>query len=139
MTVEWQDIDVQTGDLESVPCDCCGSTSQLIRGDLETGGNWLAFYTCRWTPAHPDKGVEFRLGTGNWSENTPKPERWMFGATYSREHNGFMLDDLSGPDAYPMAVALDRDDILGTSFAAEAFAMLDAIFVKDKRLQEFRT
>ena len=134
MSLNWEELIVQTDGLNKTPCDCCGTTTLEYLGDLYHGEDWVAFYWVRMTEGHPDSLPQFWLGMGNWSEGTDKTEKWIFGAEYSRQHQGFMLMDLARDS--DLATYLDRDDIIGTDFAEEGFAMLDAIILKDDRLKE---
>lgn len=119
-------------------CDCCGGTTLRLTGDLRDAAGWLAFYSVRYTPTHPDPMAEFTLGYGDWTAEAPRDRRWVFGATWSVSHRAFMLRDLSAAPTTVDAIHLDRADILGTPFAADAFAMLDAVLLHDARLEDLQ-
>ncbi len=120
------------------PCDCCGNTTFRVTGDLHDDRGWLAFYSVRHTPTHPDQPSAFTLGYGDWTEAAPTTARWIFGAVWSLPHQAFMLSDLADQPPQGEATHLNRSDILGTSFAEDAFAMLDAVLLNDTRLTEMR-
>ena len=136
MTVAWQDIVLEEGPLEKTPCDCCGQTTFTVEGNLLHDDNWLAFYTVRFNPKHLDAYPVFTIGTGDWSDTADASNRWFFGAEYNAVSEGFRLIDLKTEDTQKAYVPLNRDDIIGSPFAPEAFAMLDAIFMGDARLKD---
>jgi len=138
MSLTWDAIEVTAERSEQTACACCGNTTNEVHGTLENDGEWLGHYMCRWSMQHPEKGVIFQIGLGDWRDQAPADARWMFGATYSTETAGFRLDDLRRNDGGTDATLLDRSDIIDTPFAQEAFAMLDAVFMKDPRLAEVR-
>lgn len=138
MSLAWQDIRIEEGAVTSTPCDCCGTRTLVVEGDLIASEGWLAFYTARFTEGHRSNGIAFQIGTGTWSEDTAARDRWLFRAIFDPAENSFMIVD-TPPDTGIVATALRRDDIIGSPFAAEAFAMLDAIFMKDNRLEVIRT
>ena len=136
MTLAWEDITVVAGQITRIPCDCCNTTTTVLRGDLEHGATWIGFYDVRFTDGHSDVFPIFQVYTGDWSQGAPKESRWCFGADFNAALGGFMLRDTSEDVFHIDATTLDRSDILGSPFAAEVFAMLDAIIMKDSRLQE---
>lgn len=139
MTLVWEDLRILETDFESTPCDCCGKNTVQINGDIEDAkGQWIAFYWVRYAEGHPELDPVFRFGTGNWSEEATAEQRWCFGLAYNKDSGGARLLDLSSERGDVKAIYLDRDDILGSSFAAEAFAMWDAVFMKDSRLDDLR-
>ncbi|MDR5652302.1 hypothetical protein [Ruixingdingia sedimenti] len=133
MTLAWQDIRLEEGDIHQTPCDCCGTTTSRIEGELFAPAGWLAFYALRFAAGHRDHGVLFQIGTGDWSSGDPAA-RQLFRAVYDPAAEGFRITDMP-QDTGANATALSRADILGTPFAPRAFAMLDAIFMHDSRLQ----
>jgi len=135
MTLDWEAITVFETEKQETPCDCCRETTVTLHGDLEQSGDWLAFYMARFTASHTGVGPHFRVLTGDWSDNAPTTSRWIFEAELNIEAQGFMLLDTSKHAGSISAIHLDRNDILNTPFAAEAFAMLDAIYMKDSRLK----
>ncbi len=134
MTLNWTDITLQTDGLEKTPCDCCGATTIEYRGDLHHKDDWIAFYWVRLSEGHPEALPIFHIGTGNWAEGSKKDERRIFGSEYNPESEGFRIMDLSKES--DLAIWLDRKDVVDTDFAQSAFAMLDAIFMRDERLKD---
>lgn len=133
MTLDWQQIRVTEGDLGQTPCDCCAAITSLAEGELWGPVGWLAFYALRYSAGHRDSGVLFQIGTGNWRSESIA-DRLLFRATYDPASNGFTIIDMPA-DTGANATPLRRDQIIGTDFAPRAYAMLDAIFHRDSRLQ----
>lgn len=134
MMVNWEDIVVKQGGVETTPCDCCGTKTRLVKGDLVLADEWIGFYWVRWTEGHPDVLPIFHLGTGNWSDTADVSDRWVVAVEYHNDLEGFHAVDFEQKGT--SATYLDRQDWVGSSFAAEAFAMFDAVFMKDDRLTE---
>ncbi|MEP5630362.1 MAG: hypothetical protein ABJP79_00615 [Tateyamaria sp.] len=136
MTQVWEQITVLEGDHEQIPCDCCGKTTTKISGDIEGPNGWLGFYFVRFSGAHPEHPAVFRIATGDWSDGALAENRWIFDLEYDVGAEGFRVLDTKSQGDGASATYLDRADIVGSSFAPEAFAMVDAIFMKDTRLAE---
>ena len=136
MTLDWRALTVTEEDISTTPCDCCGSKTNWISGDVESTEGWLEFYHVVWTDGHPERGATFRLFLGDWSEDAETEARWIFGATYNMEQNSFMIMDLAENPTKTRAIHLNRDQVAGTEFAKDSFAIIDAIFLKDSRLEE---
>ncbi|MEJ6395360.1 hypothetical protein V8J82_19015 [Gymnodinialimonas sp. 2305UL16-5] len=132
------EIIVEEREDTSTRCACCGGTTLRLTGDLKDQNGWLAFYSVRYSAAHPERLPRFVLGYGDWSSEAPPGQRWVFGADWSKDHNGFRLADLSSGPSQGDATHLDRSDILDTRFAEDAFAMLDAILMHDTRLKDLQ-
>jgi len=140
MSLTWEDIDVEGSKEERTPCECCGKWTIEVRGDLLKSNEWIAFYWVRFAQGHPESSPTIHCGTGDWSESAADDQRWLFGVEYNLEAKGFHLLDLriDHEQALPNYTALNRDEILGTQFAQDAFAMIDAIWMKDPHLEELR-
>lgn len=136
---DWQLIAVEEGGMSRTPCDCCNTTTVQIEGNLENAEGWLAFYSARWTanpgPDHA-RDVLIEIGTGDWRDTAPPTARWLFRALYMPETATFGLIDFD--TTIDTAVCLNRSDIIGSSYAPQALALLDAVLMKDSRLEEIR-
>ena len=135
---DWQSVIVEELEAETTNCDCCGETTTSLQGDLLVNTDRIGFYYVNFTRAHPEQAPEFRIGTGNWSETARKSDRWVFSALYHPSIQGFEVQDLSGDAEAVNATYLKREDIIGRPFVNEAFALLDAIFMKESRLEFLR-
>ena len=138
MSVAWQAIDVLEGPATNTICACCGNTTAMLQGDLYAEEDWLGFYYIWLTPKCVERPPLFRLGTGDWSDEAPTEERWIFEVEYYSQTNSFMIGNVSERCLKVRATCLDRADIVGTAFASEAFAMIDAVFMKENRLESIR-
>ena len=58
----------------------------------------------------------------------------------NRQGSFIVVDASTRPivDSTLAGTALKRDDVIGTPFAQTVFAIVDAIFVKDERIEEIR-
>jgi len=138
-----QEITVEPdGSNDSGPCTCCGNMSRTVWGYLRHAQNPLAAYYVHWTLGRIDHGANFDLVVGRWGEGTSPSDRAVVAVAFRSMSNGpqFMVIDAEGrPAARPGALAdraLRRDQVIGTPLAAEVFAMLDAIWLNDKRIGE---
>lgn len=137
-------ITVEPWQQSEFACECCGERSHTIRGELRDGrGATLAVYLAGWTenPAeHPD--IYLALSLGPWGEDTSGDDRvnipivafhdgatWQFGAN---DHG--RLDD----DPTLLGRRLGRDEILAHPRLAEIWALSDALWLGDPRLDEAR-
>ncbi len=123
-------------------CPCCGNSSRTVWGYVHEGDETRAAYFVQWTLGHVvERGANFDLILGKWGENANSKMR----SAVSLEMR--VLD--SGPwfgviDAATQPVAkngnagnlLSRNDVIGTSIASETFAIVDAIWLQDSRIQE---
>jgi hypothetical protein len=130
------------GSKDSGPCGCCGNMSRAVWGYIRDAGNPLAAYYVHWTLGRVDHGANFDLVLGKWGEGTSSKDRCVVAVAFRWMSNNpqFMVIDAEGrPAAKPGALAdraLRRDQVIGTPLAAEVFAMIDAIWLKDQRIAE---
>ncbi|WP_425098837.1 hypothetical protein [Tropicibacter sp. S64] len=138
--VRWEDISVEeTGPVERTQCDCCRAETLQATGDLQSGEEWLGFFSVRWSdPRGEDHPPLFTVYVGDWSEAGTPDQRWAI-RSYWRD-TGLGLDDWSSEERAGITgfTPLDRADLLDTPFAATYWAMIDAIIMKDGRLEHFR-
>ncbi|MEO1795887.1 MAG: hypothetical protein AAFR53_02590 [Pseudomonadota bacterium] len=139
MSLDWEAIMLDEGSVTRTPCDCCRATTTSVEGDIEGPDGWIGFYTVRFSAGHLDRVVIFQVFTGDWSEGASSSNRWCFWAEFSLEQQGFCVLDPVDDEQPKSFTALKRADIIGSPFAPEAFAMLDAIYMKDSRLEPIRS
>ena len=134
---DWEALTLEEGETEHVPCDCCGRTTVLVTGDVFRNGDWLAWYKAAYGEIRndPHSGTIW-LYMGGWSDEAPRSARWGMRAEWRQD--GLVL--LDWPEDFVSEeksfTPLGRDDILGSAFAPELWTMMDAIVLKDSRLQE---
>jgi len=126
------------------PCKCCGNMSRTVWGYLsDDDGFLLASYYVQWTLGRvADHGANIDLVVGRWGEEFSSADRFVVAVAYRLKADGpqFMIIDAA---ERPVAksgkladTALRRDQVIGSPLAAQAFAMLDAIWLGDDRIAE---
>jgi len=88
-----------------------------------------------------EHGAHFDLIFGLWGENTTRADRYAVSLEFRRTDRGpaFMVIDASQrPVAQSDLVdrALRRDEVMDTWIAADAFELVDAIWLQDRRISE---
>lgn len=141
--LDWQALDVETSGTSGGHCDCCGTETRRVWGFVSDAGEVLAAYYVGWTLDRPDHSARFELILGRWGDEAGAGDRaWVVLEHRVVEGEGaFRVVDAPLPDdgkAELAAAALKRDEVIGTPLAAQVFAIADAIFMKDARLEEVR-
>ena len=139
-----QEFTVETsGSNDYGPCECCGNRSRTVWGYLRRGGYPIAAYFVQWTLTRlHDHGANFDLVLGKWGEGTSPADRQIVAVAYRIIDGGpqFMVIDAANRpvarNANLATTALGRDQVIGTPLASEVFAMLDAIWLGDRRIEE---
>ena len=143
MAMRWQEIVVIPEVEEEVTCDCCGLPARSAEGRLERHEAPLGRFSVRWRPGEPDHPARHVLYLGNWNSRSIQDGPAVAVADYrGGEHHGFTLRD----DTPQLLKALKpwrprfirRHDAIGRPLGEMIFVLLDAIHVKDPRLQEIR-
>jgi hypothetical protein len=132
-----------TGTSDHGPCECCGNRSRTVWGTVHSGQSARAVYYVYWTLTRVrDHGANFDFVLGKWGHGATPADRQIVSVAF-RVIDGapsFMVIDAEDrPVAKSDALAtcaLRRDQVIGTSLAAEVFAMLDAIWIADARIAE---
>jgi hypothetical protein len=131
-----------TGGRDFEPCECCGRNSRTLWGLARRHGDAHASYFVHWTLGRvAEHGTHFDLIFGRWGEKTTRADRYAIALEYRRtdQRPAFMVIDASKrPFAQNELVgrALRREEVIGTTFAAEAFELVDAIWLHDSRISE---
>lgn len=123
------------------PCECCGNFSRLAWGDIYHQQVKIAEYYVHWTLNNPKHGANFDLVVGKWGGKASEKDRETIALLYhhSDGRSGFMVIDAADrPAGQPefAKTALSREQVVGTPLAADAFAMVDAIWLHDPRIAE---
>jgi hypothetical protein len=96
-----------------------------------------------WTPGHDERQATFDLIIGDWGEGTQATDRRALSLGFRHFQTGpaFMIQNAS---ARPIAAsplvseAMDRDEVLGTRLADDAFAVCDLVYLGDPRIEQLR-
>jgi hypothetical protein len=142
--VDWQSFSVEQSGASGGHCDCCGSTTKRIWGFIHRDGATVAAYFVGWAEQCPDHGTSFDLILGMWGAATTKQDRYAVALEYRIVEGSpqFMVVDAQGrltSDQDIAGFALKRSEIIGTPLAPRVFALIDAIYIGDPRLDEIRT
>lgn len=142
--VDWRSFKIEQSGASDGYCDCCGSTTKRVWGLIYRDGAALAAYFVCWTEQRPDHGASFDLILGRWGASTTKQDRYAVALDYRIVEGSaqFMVVDAqrrptSGGELAD--TALKRSEIIGTLLAPQVFALIDAIYMGDQRLDEIRT
>src|SRR6266496_646076 len=126
----------------SAHCACCGNMTRTIWGDLSTEDRTVAVYSVQWTPCSPQHDPNIDLVIGEWGTDAKSEDRVLVSLLYRPgPHGGVMVIDGEGRPAGQRSLcgqALKRDEVIGTPLAANAFALFDAIWLQDPRIEELR-
>jgi hypothetical protein len=141
--LDWQKLDVEPADSnDQGPCSCCGNMSRTVWGFVHSPDETIAAYFVQWTLNKPEHRAIFDLILGQWGEET-KHNRQAISMEY-RIFDGqgsFMVIDASTRETANselVGVALNREQVIGKSIVERAFSIVDAIFMKDERIEEIR-
>ena len=101
----------------------------------------IAAYFVTWTLDTPDHGAAFDFVLGKWGLGTNPEDRYAGALDYRivEASPQFMVVDAhnrltSGADLFRSA--LNRSDVIGTPLASQVFALVDAVYMGDSRLDE---
>lgn len=136
--MDWEAIVLEEGDTTRTPCDCCRTTTTEAMGNLLSDGTYFAWYTARWSEAHPEHHLLVTVYTGDWSEGAPASARWgtRTEVRFGPESGCALLDwEPEQRATINSFTPLGRDDVLGSDYAKEFWACVDAILMKDPRLE----
>jgi len=138
MTI-WQELNVEIFGERQSSCDCCQNTTQRVWGWISDHDRTLAAYFVTFTSARPDHGAKYQLIVGPWGDGATVDDRIAVELDY-RVASGkaaFMVVDAS-PFPAVAARSLTRVEVIDTELTAQIFPMVDAVFMKDPRLEEIR-
>ena len=129
------DFEIEKLGESSGRCDCCGHSSHTIWGWIHSGPATVAAYWTNWADGHlSDVGATFDLVVGSWGEGTSIESRSAISLLYKAgPDGGFMLID-AAPYKSLAARQLQREEVVGTPLADQAFSLVDTIWEQDDRL-----
>lgn len=124
-------------------CDCCGSTTRRVWGFVHRDDETVGAYFVRWAEGHPDHGASIDLILGKWGESATRDDRYVVAldCRVVEASPQFMVVDAQSrlPSADDFASStLKRSEVIGTPLAPQVFALVDAIYISDPRLEEVR-
>ena len=123
-------------------CDCCGRSSRTVSGYAYADDRPLAAYFVHWTLGHvSDHGANIDLVVGEWGDGTTAAGRSAISLAYRLGEGGpgMMVIDA---DTRPVSMSplagqlLRREDVVGSAFAQDVFAIADAVLAQDDRVAE---
>jgi hypothetical protein len=123
-------------------CECCGQRSRTVWGLARRDGAVHASYFVHWTLGNvAEHGAHFDLIFGLWGDNTTPADRYAVSLEFRRTGEGpafMVIDSPKRPVGQSELVgrALRRDEVIGTKFAADAFELVDAIWLQERRISE---
>lgn len=122
-------------------CDCCGKQSKTIWGDLGDSSGTKAVCFVQWTVDQPRHMPVFDIVPGPWGEGATPKDRVLVSLLYQPRCGGgsFMIGSGTGRRADSRTLcyrALERADLIGTPIADQAFSMVDALWLTERRIEE---
>jgi len=138
----WRDLDLSNLNEKYSTCSCCENPTHRVWGWVNDQATVLAAYFVSYTPCHRDHGAKFQIVLGRWGEQTTPDDRSLVELDY-RVHLGpaaLMVVDPTQPSTLATVAkhALRRDQVVGRPIAATVFTIVDAIDMKDPRLNDVR-
>jgi hypothetical protein len=102
-----------------------------------------AIYYIQWTAGAANHDVNIDLIIGPWGEGADPANRILVSVLYRPAGDGgsFMVIDANERLSSKSSVcgrAARRDEVIGTGFATEVFALVDAIWLTDLRVEEVK-
>lgn len=121
-------------------CDACGHASKMFRGVVYAHGNAHALYLCHYTESHPEQGVSMAVSLRGWGEDVDPTLKECVTLEWRHADTGpgcRVVDALDTQWAREPVLGrmLSRDEALASGRAAEAYAVSDAVWLGDLRLQ----
>lgn len=133
---------VEPWDENSTPCACCGNMSRVVWGGIATKKSTVAAYYLQWTVDAPQHDANIDLILGNMDDDSTPNERVLVSLLYRAAPSGgvMVIDGTGRPvdDREICRQAMKREEVIGTPLAADVFALVDAIWLQDPRIDELR-
>jgi hypothetical protein len=136
--MRWQDVDLEIDEAASkqTSCDCCSKVTTHIEGFLSANGNHRGWHTVRLSEDVTNHQPLITIYVGDFSEGAPKDRKC--GARTIWKTEGCELLDWED-SAITSFTPLRRRDILGFEFEPEFWGLVDAVIMKDPRLEPLHT
>ena len=143
--IDWRSFKIEQSGASDGLCECCGSFTKRAWGLVHrNSGEAVAAYFVGWVQHRPDHGATFDLILGKWDASATKDDRYAIALDYQMAEGSpqFMVIDAVRRLAVYAELAtsaLQRSEVIGTPLAPQVFALIDAIYMGDSRLDELRT
>jgi len=122
-------------------CDCCGSESRTMWGNIISEGTVIACYFVQWTRGQPEHFPNLDFLIGRWGDDTNN-DRVLVSWLYSASRKQFMIVDSGARPASSSELcsrAMTREQVLSSSgLLQQAKDLLDAVWMGDKRIEEVK-
>jgi hypothetical protein len=131
-----------TGSADFERCECCGQNSRTVWGLARRDGAAHAAYFVHWTLGRAvGDGAHVDLILGRWGEGATKADRYAVSLEFRHTERGpaiMVIDATDRRIAQNELVgrALRRGDVIGTTWARDAFELVDAMWSNDVRISE---
>jgi hypothetical protein len=141
-SLDWRDLNIEPiGSNDYGPCSCCGNMSRTVWGYVHSPSEPIAAYFVQWTRNNPEHGANFDLILGAWGDQAQPHQRQAIALAYrvvDGQGSFMVIDAKTRPFATSelIGAALDREQVIGQPIAAQAFAVVDAVMLKDDRITE---
>lgn len=137
----WKPYEIEQTGESGGRCGCCGGAMRRVSGVVNHNGRTVAAYYVSWTLGRPDHGAAFDLIIGRWGKGAGSSDRQGVALDFRVVEGApqFLVREapdrpISGSDLFTSV--LDRSQVMGTPVAAQVFALTDAAFMGDPRLDE---
>jgi len=139
----WQSLEIEPTGESTGHCDCCDSTTTRVWGFVYRDGGAVGTYFVGWAERRPDHGASIELILGEWGDTATRQQRYVVAldCRIVEASPQFMVVDAEGrlPSADDLAgSALKRSEVVDTPLAPQVFALVDAIYMRDPRLEKIR-
>jgi hypothetical protein len=132
-----------SGEKSFGPCECCGEMTKRVWGFVYDAGAALAAYFVEWTPGHEASSANFDLILGEWGDGRDNSARKAVSLEFRKLESGpafMVIDATMRPTSSSTLIseALNRDAVVGTVIASEAYRVCDAVYLEEPRLDWLR-
>lgn len=140
---DWRSFKTEQAGANVGHCDCCGCATKRVWGFIRRDDEAVAAYFVGWAEQRPDHGATFDLILGKWGDLATRLDRFAGALDYRMVESSpqFMVVDAQDrltSSSGLVSTALKRSDVVGTTLAPQVFAIVDAIYMGDSRLNELR-
>ncbi|MDA7965624.1 hypothetical protein [Ruegeria sp.] len=136
--MQWEDITVVELETKRTHCDCCQQVTTHGAGDLLWDEDFIGWFTVNFSENSASHSPIIKVYVGDWSDGAPADSRWGVVVSWHSEGCSLLDWDAEDREGNDLFTCLNRDDVLGSEFAEELWAMVDAVITKDSRLKELQ-
>jgi hypothetical protein len=140
---DWRSFKAEQTGANVGHCGCCGCATKRVWGFIRRDGEAVASYFVGWAEQRPGHGATFDLILGKWGDSATRLDRFAVALDYRMVESSpqFMVVDAQDrltSSSGLVSTALKRSDVVGTTLAPQVFAIVDAIYMGDSRLNELQ-